>query len=573
MAKLDQIEIDGTLYEVVPEIGPLFSASTAYQAGKCVIKDAVLYRFKTAHAAGAWVGTDAEAIEVGKELTGLKQDFIANRTGDLRYCPLAYYYNTTGTVDFKSMPRNTYIWETYGAFKAGFEEANIPNLGWADGDTVAVYKIAGHRTAENLCTVIIRNFTKTQELTMLYFGSSSVSKYRWLLPTTDLTKQYLPAEAKAVGDAIALTNTAVNGISVSVNNLIKQTGIIPVTWVNGYAFPTNGQFYPNDAGGIHTDFFKVTAGSTISFTQTGISPSVTHILFYSSNTESSWISSEYITGTSHITIPANATYAIIGIYQSNASLTYDMGDVIVWNGNTPYYDVQFATNEIPIGTHTARYEGFSNYYLYGANKIGSVISDNSGNYDTPPIEISGGVISNLTIKETGGVTEHNAHCIHTDNNNNKNNSLTIDSCIIESNSGHCIGVGTRLNYNLTISNCVIKCTDNDSTGSVCVYVHNSNNGDDSPTGKNAQVKFINCVFISDSDKCLKLQDWHGSTIDAIDFTFINCTFCPKTGQIDDSAFIEYRSYTPEEMDSHVFKNKFTLANCSHGNNVSWLNAV
>lgn len=80
MAKLDQIEIDGTLYEVVPEIAPLFSTLTAYAAGDCVIKDAVLYRFKTAHAAGAWIGTDADAIEVGKELTGLKQDLNLSDT-------------------------------------------------------------------------------------------------------------------------------------------------------------------------------------------------------------------------------------------------------------------------------------------------------------------------------------------------------------------------------------------------------------------------------------------------------------------------------------------------------------
>lgn len=75
MAKLDKINFDSTSYEIVPEIAPLFNTSTAYAAGDCVIKDAVLYRFKIAHAAGAWIGTDADAIEVGKELTGLKQDF------------------------------------------------------------------------------------------------------------------------------------------------------------------------------------------------------------------------------------------------------------------------------------------------------------------------------------------------------------------------------------------------------------------------------------------------------------------------------------------------------------------
>ena len=80
MAKLDQININGTTYEMVPEIAPLFDATKAYAIGDCVIKDAVLYRFTVAHAAGAWTGTDAEEIVVGKELTDLKADLGSMRT-------------------------------------------------------------------------------------------------------------------------------------------------------------------------------------------------------------------------------------------------------------------------------------------------------------------------------------------------------------------------------------------------------------------------------------------------------------------------------------------------------------
>lgn len=74
MAKIDQVLVNGTTYEIVPEIAPLFSESTAYTVGDCVIKDAVLYRFTAAHAAGAWIGTDAEVITVGDELNVLKTD-------------------------------------------------------------------------------------------------------------------------------------------------------------------------------------------------------------------------------------------------------------------------------------------------------------------------------------------------------------------------------------------------------------------------------------------------------------------------------------------------------------------
>ena len=74
MAKLDQIQVGGVNHEIVSEIAPLFDTATAYAVGDCVIKDAVMYRFKAAHPAGAWIGTDADEITVGAELTQLKAD-------------------------------------------------------------------------------------------------------------------------------------------------------------------------------------------------------------------------------------------------------------------------------------------------------------------------------------------------------------------------------------------------------------------------------------------------------------------------------------------------------------------
>ena len=624
---------------------------------------------------------------VNGRLGDLKEDLSAERTGDLKYCPLAYYSNTSGTaIDFKSIPRNTYNWGTYEDFKAGFEEANIPNLGWANNDSVVVYKIAGHRTAETLCTVIIRNFTKSQELTLLYFGTSSVNKYRWVLPTSDFTKQYLPADAKAVGDAF-------NGLNVSSDNVRKLTGIIPLSWVVGYAFPTNGQFYPTNTNGIHSDFFSVTPGETLSCTETGLS-AIPSVLFYTFNDTASWISSENLTGKTAFTVPANANYAIFGLYRSSEAIPVSSADVVVWDGNTKYYDVQFkeieliendlqatngsykiqcgvnsgasnATIKIPlkiyaggavnfrivneigfpsgisftgyqvrndsngvvittkkrnwtvnafnseyitigayfgsaldsnytfdveisftseavhdvlsnivgIGVHTDRYEGFGNFNIYGINRTGSILQDASGNYDTPPIEISGGHISGLTIKETGGVSEHSAYCIHTDNASNANNSLLIEDCYIESNSSHCMGVGTRIGYDLTIRNCIFKITNNTESGTVCVYIHNSNNGETTSAETASHVTFVGCTFISDSDKCIKLQDWKGTSTDYVEFTFIDCTFSPASGDVDDSVYIEYRSYTPEEFDSQEFKNKFSLSGNSVNNNVLWLNAT
>lgn len=69
MLKLDRITINGTTYELVPEIAPLFNQSNQYSAGDWVIKDAVLYKFITNHAANAaWNINDVEEITIDSEI-------------------------------------------------------------------------------------------------------------------------------------------------------------------------------------------------------------------------------------------------------------------------------------------------------------------------------------------------------------------------------------------------------------------------------------------------------------------------------------------------------------------------
>lgn len=51
---------------------PVFSASTAYNQGDKVIYDGKLYEFTTAHATGAWVGTDTEELGTQGDVDFLK---------------------------------------------------------------------------------------------------------------------------------------------------------------------------------------------------------------------------------------------------------------------------------------------------------------------------------------------------------------------------------------------------------------------------------------------------------------------------------------------------------------------
>lgn len=51
---------------------PIFSTSTAYTAGQHVIYNGTLYAFTADHAAGAWTGTDAQAVTLGGEISALQ---------------------------------------------------------------------------------------------------------------------------------------------------------------------------------------------------------------------------------------------------------------------------------------------------------------------------------------------------------------------------------------------------------------------------------------------------------------------------------------------------------------------
>ena len=51
--------IAGDISDTQEMIAPPFSASTAYAEGDVVLYNDAVYKFNTAHPAGAWIGTDA----------------------------------------------------------------------------------------------------------------------------------------------------------------------------------------------------------------------------------------------------------------------------------------------------------------------------------------------------------------------------------------------------------------------------------------------------------------------------------------------------------------------------------
>jgi hypothetical protein len=99
-----------------------------------------------------------------------------------------------------------------------------------------------------------------------------------------------------------------------------------------------------------------------------------------------------------------------------------------------------------------------NVNIVGIDKNKCILRDNSGAYATPPLEISGGSVQNMTIMETGSdipTGNANAYCIHADFDQMENQTLLISNCILRCNKRATIGFGARNGFTLIVENCDI----------------------------------------------------------------------------------------------------------------------
>lgn len=281
--------------------------------------------------------------------------------------------------------------------------------------------------------------------------------------------------------------------------------------------------------------------------------------------------------TNHTLASFKSKYFSIGCYfSSKVPSDVHIPIEVVYEQRYKTYDdaIGDRTGLIPAGISTKRFVNYQNFNIYGYGSSVSILKDSSGNYDNSPIELVGGGISNITVIEDGGLTDHEAYCVHSDSDTAKGKTLRVDNCHFISNSGPCWGVGTRNGYTIEIRNCVFEKINDDSlvdiTG-VCWYSHNTVVDGNIPSlNDKSKVIFIGCTFISDKECCMRLQDWIGNTTDYCEWTFINCTFICSSVNTDDAVYIEYRGY-PDELGAKEFKHKFSLSERSCGNNVSWLN--
>jgi hypothetical protein len=73
VGSVDQLKFRDNVYEIVPEIAPLFQDTASYNSGDWVIYEACMYEFKTSKSAGAWDATKVNGpFTVTGQLSDLK---------------------------------------------------------------------------------------------------------------------------------------------------------------------------------------------------------------------------------------------------------------------------------------------------------------------------------------------------------------------------------------------------------------------------------------------------------------------------------------------------------------------
>ena len=159
-----------------------FSTSQAYTAGDYVIKDGVLYKFTSDHAAGAWTGSDAAAAEIGSDLSDLKDD-LNSVSGDLNtvnYLLIAEYvsdvfldgYNSSNNTQFDNtffpcaFPNKNDFSVVINKIKLNIAVVGKLSIGWISEAYVGSAYDASKITIVNVLNITT---TGTQEITLPHY--------------------------------------------------------------------------------------------------------------------------------------------------------------------------------------------------------------------------------------------------------------------------------------------------------------------------------------------------------------------------------------------------------------------
>lgn len=159
--------------------------------------------------------------------------------------------------------------------------------------------------------------------------------------------------------------------------------------------------------------------------------------------------------------------------------------------------------------------------IIGEDMLNTVIKNGLNTYSRPPMELSAGRLSNLTVYayDGGGASlDPNGwtpYSIHIDNSAQFENTLHIDNCILMSDKGHGIGIGLRKGE-LRFDNCKFV-----SREKTAFYFHDTVS---SIYGDGQYLTLKNCVGISEQLREVMLINSQKTQGSRVYPEFIDCIF-------------------------------------------------
>lgn len=619
MAFIKQAEKDGTLYELNPRsVAEQFSASTAYAAGDHVYYDGTLYCFTTAHAAGAWNANHVTTVTVGDEITNLKAD-LDESVSDLKsafdkygalnlqdfvsgtYYPGAFtLVYSDNRVDITGSPTgsgftHSTLYNNASAFPNGLSAGQTIQLAqncddanvhfrfyeYINGTENLAVDIAGtgvaqHTISEDATGCIIRysfaNGHTYNHVQSAYYILTTLTKQQIENAINENTARIEEAETgcNAIAelmpwDYVSVEVATSDGLVNKWNQITTPSGYayIKQTVAEGEKYKVGGYYY----GGNYPAYLILNGDSVLSF--------------YNPSTTGAFNGVE-------VTIPQNATHIVVNGYTSNPAsiVKYSMvkagvggaksfDSILVGVGTEyAYNDINSAIVENPnsiifvdYGTYDTEIENIAtDKQIIGKDKNLCVLFGTGRNYDTPPIEISGGIIKHFTVNmENASDASHKGYCLHSDTSDCIGKTLIVEDCIFNCVGQHTIGMGIWQGENVLYKDCEFIFGDEETTPTTApFFAHNSGTSDGV-----AVVRFHNCIFRG-SGYALKLSSYSSNC--TMRFEFIDCTFESDTLTGDNMIWTDYvTGDTHDQSNLHRFKGKMPLLNTSHGNNVSIAN--
>lgn len=238
-------------------------------------------------------------------------------------------------------------------------------------------------------------------------------------------------------------------------------------------------------------------------------------------------------GTVAVRVPYEKKEVVDPIYiDLSSALKIDVDIVVDQHGKGHYTSLTEAVNHAVDGDvifvrcgiyDNEEVEGWGkDITIIGEDMLNTVIKNGLNTYSRPPMELSAGRLSNMTVYAYDGGGESldpngwKPYSIHIDNNHQYKNTLRIDNCILMSDKGSAIGIGLR-GGELRFDNC--KFVSRDARP---FYFHDTVSTAYTDAPQNLTVK--DCYGIAKTSARVMLINSQKTVGSKVYPEFINCSF-------------------------------------------------